>query len=98
MIYRSSNIGDSDLCSRVTDSTTPAGKKWYLPSGWVPIAASTLSLSVPTIQDLGRTPVQRHLLIEPGDETVLPQPEISPMSRDGSSVWIDLEDHAFPTF
>lgn len=88
----------SHLCSGVTDTTTLAGKKWYFPCGWVPIPAPSPSLSVPTIQALGIMPVQRHLLKEPGDETIPPPPEIFLVKRDGSNVWIDLEDHIFPTF
>lgn len=34
--------------------------------------------------------MQRDVLKEPGDETILPQPEISLVSRDRSIAWTDL--------
>lgn len=63
------------LCSRATDSTILAGKKWCLPCGWVPTPASSLSFSVPVIQAFVM-PMQRHLK-GPGDGTILPEPETS---------------------
>lgn len=56
-------------------------EKVNLSRGLLPIPTSALFFSLPTIQALGMTAMQRHLLKEPGDDSLLPQPEIFLVSR-----------------